>query len=336
MGRSAHRMPRRRILAAALVALAPLVLPSQVAAQSTLTETDSESATVTLDAPGTVTLDAFDPTLGVLTAVTVSLRVEVLVQNCIENTSSDAASMVAGSATASLDAEFPGGANPTEAAVDASVPSTDLAPSNGGNDCAGGFDEAAGRFPASVTAGDTVYFEQTDQADSTDTLTDSDEMAPFIGSETIEVAYTPQSDTALHPPHRLGQRLRRTRATAGLRRLRIHRGRGRRTRTPRHRPAQQPTGRARPGRAPPRHRRPARGPIPPAQPNPTPRHLLSCRSRTSRRGVRPREILAHIQRWLAAAWRPDVSPGSGELANLPLKAKRVAGIPPFAAIPSSR
>ena len=200
MGRSAHRMPRRRILAAALVALAPLVLPSQVAAQSTLTETDSESATVTLDAPGTVTLDAFDPTLGVLTAVTVSLRVEVLVQNCIENTSSDAASMVAGSATASLDAEFPGGANPTEAAVDASVPSTDLAPSNGGNDCAGGFDEAAGRFPASVTAGDTVYFEQTDQADSTDTLTDSDEMAPFIGSETIEVAYTPQSDTALTLP----------------------------------------------------------------------------------------------------------------------------------------
>ena len=219
MARSVHRLPLtgRRILAAAVVALAPSAIPSQVATEATLT--DSESATVTLDAPGTVTLDAFDPTLGQLTAVTVSLRVEVLVQNCIENTGSSAASMVAGTATASLDAEFPGGASPTGAAVDASVPPTDLAPSNGSADCAEGFDQATGRFPASVTAGDTVYFEQTDQADSTDTLTDSNAMAQFIGSETIEVAYTPQSDTALSAPHRLGQRLRRPRATAGLRRL---------------------------------------------------------------------------------------------------------------------
>ena len=68
--------------------------------------------------------------------------------------------MGAGTATASLTAEFPGGANRTVGAVDAAVAAGNLAASNGTADCAGAFDVATGRFPAAVTAGDAAYVQR--------------------------------------------------------------------------------------------------------------------------------------------------------------------------------
>jgi hypothetical protein len=200
IGGSAHWVDhtRRRLLAAGAIAVAAAIIPFRIASAATLS--DTASAIVTLDAPGTVTVDAFDPAQGTLTSVQVSLRVDVLVQVCIENTGETTASMAGGSATASLEAEFPGGTNPTVATVDASVDPVSLPASNGTADCADGLDDATDSFPAPVTAADTTYFEQADQSTGTSTITDTTAMAPFIGTGTVAVAYTPASDTELVLP----------------------------------------------------------------------------------------------------------------------------------------
>jgi hypothetical protein len=200
MGRSAHRVRRTgwRFAAAGLVAAAATVAPSE--AGSAATVSDSATVTVTLDSPGTVTLDGFDPARGRLTGVALSLRADVLVQVCIENTGPAPAPIGAGTATASLTAEFPGGANRTVADVAATVAAADVAASNGTADCAGGFDAATGRFVAAVTAADATYTQQTDQTTNTATLTTATALAPFNRAGTITVAYTPQNDTELALP----------------------------------------------------------------------------------------------------------------------------------------
>jgi LPXTG-motif cell wall-anchored protein len=197
-GRSTHPVHPRRIAAAALTALAATALPSGVGSAATVG--DTASADITLDAPGTLTLDAFDPALGTLTAVQMSLRVDVEVQACIENTSATAGSMAGGTATGSLDATFPGGANATVATVEASLDPVQLAASNGTSDCAAGFDDATGRFPDQVTATDTVFFEDDDLTLRAATLTGPSAVAPFIGTGTIAVTFTPNSDTELVLP----------------------------------------------------------------------------------------------------------------------------------------
>jgi LPXTG-motif cell wall-anchored protein len=200
MSRSPPQLHRTggRVAAAGCLTLIVLLAPSGVGSAATVS--DTSSATVTLDSPGTVTLDGFDPDLGTLTAVQVTLRADLLVQVCIENTGPSEASMAAGTATATLDATFPGGANRTVATVDAATGSVQLDPSNGTADCAAGYDDATGRFPDQVTAADTVFFERADLTTRTATLTGSTALAPFIGDGTIAVTFAPASDTELVLP----------------------------------------------------------------------------------------------------------------------------------------
>jgi hypothetical protein len=84
------------------------LVPTGAASAATLS--DSASAVVSLDSPGAITLDAFDPALGTLSSVQVSLSADVVVQACVENTGAEAGTLAAGSALGSLAAQFPGGA----------------------------------------------------------------------------------------------------------------------------------------------------------------------------------------------------------------------------------
>ena len=182
--------------AAAIVFVATLI-PSGTGSAATVSDTDS--ATVTLDSPGSLTVDAFDPALGTLTSVEVSLSVEALVQVCVENTGAAAGSLAAGASR--------GVSPPSSPAVPVRRPPLptlrrvpQLAPSNGAADCANGYDGAAGRFPGGVTAADTVFAQGSDQSTGAATLTDSAAMAPFIGTGTVAVTFTPASDTDLDVP----------------------------------------------------------------------------------------------------------------------------------------
>jgi LPXTG-motif cell wall-anchored protein len=197
-GRPTQRVHARRFAAALLVSLSASLVPSGIGSAATVA--DTARADITLDAPGTLTLEAFDPDLGTLTAVQMSLRVDVEVQACIENTTPTAGSMAGGTATGRLDATFPGGANATVATVEASVDPVQLAASNGTADCVAGFDDATGRFPDEVTAADTVFFEEDDLTFRSGTLSGSSAVSPFIGTGTINVTFTPTSDTELVLP----------------------------------------------------------------------------------------------------------------------------------------
>lgn len=189
---------RRRLVALMLVTATVSAAPSTMVSAATVS--DSADATVTLDTPGSVTVDGFDPARGRLTAVALSLRVDVLVQVCIENTGAAAAPVGAGTATASLTAEFPAGTNRTTADVDTAITPSDLAASNGTADCAAGYETTAGRFPTAVTATDAAYSQGTDQTISTTTLTTTAAMTPFNRTGAVTVAYTPLSDTELAYP----------------------------------------------------------------------------------------------------------------------------------------
>ena len=184
--------------AAASIAFVATLVPSGVGSAATVG--DTASATVTLDGAGSLPLDAFDPALGTLTGVEVSLSVDVLVQVCVENTSAAAGSLAAGSVAGSLAAEFPGGAGAATASANAAAGATQLAASNGTADCANGYDGASGRFPGGVTAGDTVFAEGADQATSS---CDADRQR---GDGAVHrrrhggVAFTPASDSDLDVP----------------------------------------------------------------------------------------------------------------------------------------
>ena len=186
-----------RLFGAASIAVVASLVPAGVGSAATVG--DSASVTVTLDGPGTLTLDAFDPALGTLTSVEVLLRANVLVQVCIENTNPAAGSATQGVVHGSLVAEFPGGVSPVAGsggAADGGQP----APSNGSADCAAGYDAALGHFPGEVTAADTVFWEGRDELTNGATLTDSGAMAPFVGPGTVEVAFTGGNDSDLELP----------------------------------------------------------------------------------------------------------------------------------------
>ena len=124
-----------------------------------------------------------------------SLRADLLVQVCIENTGPSEGSMAAGTATATLDADFPGGASRTVATVDAATGHRARAEQRHRR-LRRRLRRRHGTLPRTVTAADTVFFEQADLP-RTATITGSTALAPFIGDGTIDVTYTPESDTEL-------------------------------------------------------------------------------------------------------------------------------------------
>ena len=196
-------MQRRRRTAQQLIVAAALgavlgALPSSVGSAATVS--DSASATVTLDAPGTLPLDQFNPALGTLTSVQVSITTSALVQVCIENTSAQSEAIAGGTASGTLDAAFPGAAARAVATAEATGAQTTLAASNGTANCTAGFDATAGRFPGPVSAGDVTFFQQSNQGTNTATLTTSVQLAPYTGTGTVNVSYTAQNDTDLVLP----------------------------------------------------------------------------------------------------------------------------------------
>jgi hypothetical protein len=200
MGWLAH--PRRltvgRGLAAIAVVSVTVVIPAGTTAAATFA--DTASATVTLDAPGTVQLDQFNPTLGTLTSVQVSITATALVQVCIENTSTQAGATAGGAATGTLDASFPGGAARAVATAQATGAPATLTASNGTANCTAGFDVATARFPAAVSAADVTFFQQSNQATNFATLSAGTQLEPFIGTGTVAVSYIAQNDTELVLP----------------------------------------------------------------------------------------------------------------------------------------
>ena len=193
---------KRVVLPRCLVAvfaglLLALFLPPGMASAATVDE--RVTLDVTLDEAGTSTVPAFDPDLGTLTRVDLTVEVEVLVQGCLENRHPEAGSMVAGSLTGSLAVEVPTGADPTSAAVEAAMPAVTLPAGNGTDDCVAGFDEDTSVFPAPVTAPDTSFAEQSDATSSSSTLT-GDAVEPFVGPGTVAFSYSPDSDTDLAVP----------------------------------------------------------------------------------------------------------------------------------------
>ena len=187
-----------RLLAAATVISVVGALPTGFA--SAATRVDTASATVTLDAPGTLALEQFNPALGTLTSVQVSLTASALVQVCIESASAQSGSTAGGTASGTLDAAFPGGAARAVATALATGAAATLTASNGTANCTAGFDVALGRFPAPVSAGDVTFFQQSNQATNTATLTTGAQLAAFIGTGTVAVSYTAQNDTELVLP----------------------------------------------------------------------------------------------------------------------------------------
>jgi hypothetical protein len=200
MGHLGHPRPQivKLVLAASAVGLVTVAIPAGAASAATIA--DTASATVTLDAPGSLQLDQFDPALGTLTSVQVSITATALVQVCIENASAQAGATAGGTSTGTLDAGFPGGAARAVATAQATGAAATLTASNGTANCTTGFDAAAGRFPAAVSAGDVTFFQQSNQATNSATLSAPSQLSPFIGTGTVAVSYTASNDTELVLP----------------------------------------------------------------------------------------------------------------------------------------
>jgi hypothetical protein len=174
--------------------LASLLAPG-VAAAETIDE--QVALDVSLDTAGTSTIDAFDPALGTLTQVDVTITVDVLVQACVEN-QLETPSPATGTATGSLAVEIPTGANTTTATATATLPSDPVSGADGSADCADGLDDT-NTFPAPVTALDAAYAENAGTATLTETLTGA-ALQAFVGTGTVTVAHTPTSDSELAVP----------------------------------------------------------------------------------------------------------------------------------------
>ena len=173
-----------RLVIAAVIATALLVVASpEVAWGATIDQQVTRD--VTLDAPGTATIEAFDPAQGTLTQVSITIEVGVLVQACVENRQAEVSATSGGTVSGRLAVELPAG---------------DLTAGNGSDDCTGGFAADAGRFPAPVSASDVAYAEDTGQASTTATLTASADLAPFIGTGTVTITHTPANDSELTVP----------------------------------------------------------------------------------------------------------------------------------------
>jgi hypothetical protein len=192
------RIGRRLVVAASGAVVVASLVALEPAAAATATQRVSRD--VTLDAAGTATIDAFDPALGTLTQVAVTIDVEVLVQGCVENRDTGAGAATGGTVRGSLAVEVPGGENTTTAAAEAAVPAEDLTGGDGTDDCTGGLADDTASFPDPVVAPDAAYGEATDAAATTAMLTASADITPFVGTGTVAITHTPASDSELAVP----------------------------------------------------------------------------------------------------------------------------------------
>jgi hypothetical protein len=164
-----------------------------------LQSSDSFSATVDLDAPGSGTLDAFDPSLGTLIQVDYTVTTDVLIQVCSENLSTESGTTTGGPASGQLSVTFPAGVV-TTSAVDTALPTTSLPASNGSDDCLAGFDDGSRTFPSDVSSSDVAFLSTTDPASASGSITDPGGLAPFIGPGTVSLSWTSSSNADILQP----------------------------------------------------------------------------------------------------------------------------------------
>jgi hypothetical protein len=196
LSRSRRRTHRHWLAAALAGTLLTLLLPPGTASAATIDHV--VTVDVTLDTAGTSTIAGFNPALGTLSQVAITIDVDVLVQACVENRQTDAGAPGTGSITGSLAVELPTGANTTQATADADLPGTDLTPANGTDDCTTGLDDT-GTFLAPVTAPDVGFAQDAGDATRTETLTGT-AIQPFIGTGPLTITHTPTNDTQIAVP----------------------------------------------------------------------------------------------------------------------------------------
>src|SRR5262245_15664715 len=160
---------------------------------------DSFSTNVDLDAPGSGTLDAFDPSLGTLTQVDYTVSTNVLIQVCSENLSTASGTSTGGPASGQLSVTYPTGVV-TTSAVDTALPATSLPASNGSNDCLAAFDDGSRTFPSGAASPDLAFISNTDPSSASGSITDPAGLAPFIGPGTVPFSWTSSSNADIQQP----------------------------------------------------------------------------------------------------------------------------------------
>jgi hypothetical protein len=187
----------------ALLAVAGLCVavgaPSGVVSAAPLQSGDSFSTTVDLDAPGSGTLDAFDPSLGTLIRVDYTVATDVLIQVCSENLSTESGTTTGGPASGQLSVTYPAGVV-TTSAVNTALPTTTLPASNGSNNCLAGFDNGSRTFPSGVSSSDVAFLSTTDPSSASGSITDAAGLAPFIGPGTVSFSWTSSSNADILQP----------------------------------------------------------------------------------------------------------------------------------------
>jgi hypothetical protein len=160
---------------------------------------DSFSTSVDLDAPGSGTLDAFDPSLGTLIRVDFTVATDVLIQVCSENLSTESGTTTGGPASGELSVTYPSGVV-TTSAVNTALPATNLPASNGSDDCLNGFDDGSRTFPSGVSGSDVAFISATDPSAASGSITDAAGLAPFIGPGTVSFSWTSSSNADIIQP----------------------------------------------------------------------------------------------------------------------------------------
>jgi hypothetical protein len=173
--------------------------PGDVASAAPLQVGDSFASSVDLDAPGTGTLDAFDPSLGTLIQVDYTVATDVLIQVCSENLSTESGTTTGGPASGELSVTYPSGVV-TASAVNTALPATNLPASNGSDDCLDGFDDGSRTFPSAVSSSDVAFLSTTDPSAASGSITDAAGLAPFIGPGTVTFSWTSSSNADILQP----------------------------------------------------------------------------------------------------------------------------------------
>jgi len=170
-----------------------------VAGAAPLQSSDSFSTSVDLDAPGSGTLDAFDPSLGTLIQVDYTVATDVLIQVCSENLSTQSGTTTGGPASGQLSVTYPAGVV-TTSAVNTALPTTNLPASNGSNDCLAAFDDGSRTFPSGASSSDIAFISTTDPSSASGSITDTAGLAPFIGPGTVSFSWTSSSNADILQP----------------------------------------------------------------------------------------------------------------------------------------
>lgn len=195
MSTTTSRMVRRTAAVIALAGLGSLTLGVSPAAADT---TDPQTVAVDLgdlDNAGSGVFDQFDPSLGELTAVTITAEVSMDFDVCVTNLSEVATTAPSGTATGEAVLTFAGGvvANATGAMA---VPELDLAASDGGDDCDTFVD--SGSAPGSA---DSQLTSQSGVVETfSETVTDPSQLAPYVGTGTVGFDWSPASASNVSQP----------------------------------------------------------------------------------------------------------------------------------------